>query len=57
MDQLCRSKKWKWMRMLLGKGDERASDNLSGMGRAREREHPETRLTDRFARDLTRLAA
>lgn len=57
MDKLQRPGKGKRIRMLLGKGDERTSESISGMGRTKEREHPETRLTDRFARDLTRLAA
>lgn len=39
----------------LGKSDEPSGPSPQGMGKTRER--PETRLTDRFSRDLTRLAA
>ena len=56
MDKLGGPGRLKRARMLLGKGDERTGEG-GGAGRAKEREHPETRVTDRFARDLTRLAA
>ncbi len=40
----------------LGKGED-AGPAPQGVGRTKEREHVETRLTDRFSKDLTRLAS
>jgi len=41
----------------LGKGTEKNGSAPQSAGNTKEREHMETRLTDRFAKDLTKLAA